>query len=62
MKYVRVKAQHRGKADWVAEVPLDNGTTLPVFATSKPTLEYAVYRAVEEAEGWNSFSVIWLDD
>lgn len=62
MKYIRVRAQHLGTGRWMADVPLTNETSFPIYASSRAKLELAVYRAIEESEGWNSFSVIWLDD
>lgn len=58
LKYVQATLSHHGNAEWRAYVPaLDD-----VFiATSRAKVEYNVFRAVEEAEGLKSFSIVWTE-
>lgn len=56
MSYIPVHVSHRGNSDWEAYLPTYDDF---VYATSKPKLEHAAYRYVEEAEGLKDFHLIW---
>ncbi len=59
MTYIPVRISHRGNSDWQAYVPLYDAF---VNATSKPKLEYAVFAAIEQAQGLRDFHITWLED
>ena len=56
--YIHVDVTHIGNSNWRAYVPLLDDF---IHETSRPRLEYEVYRFVEKSQGLHSFTIIWRE-
>lgn len=59
MTYIPVHISHVRQGEWEAYIPFYDEF---VSASSKPKLEYAVFAAIEQAQGLRDFRIIWKED